>query len=621
MGGFVGLLAMASCPSLASPPAESRPASTVSTPECSAAQAAPGRVELSGGVRIVLPTPASPVAVHAGAYLRSELLRDWGIESVMSDSCAPTAEHRVQVILGEAAGTDPRLAEVADLPPAGADGYVLRVSAERRRVVLIGGSGNGLIRGAFALAQLTFSSPGGCAWPVTTLCDTPELPIRMTRDILSNAHPPANMTREDKARCQFDWWARWGLNYTFLPSSSAKALPADTQYARWCLREAHDRGMRAGANLGGRSLCASDPVEMAAYLEQARHLLAIGCDFLSVLFDDLPSARTAGHCDRCVKQFGGSLAREQRHILEALQKTLEAFGPDRQLIWCPTYYSLGMTGYQNAAEGPEAYFSILGESAPVRKAWMYHCAFDGTFNAYLDSKGLTRRIWWYNGIRTYYYMVSRKFDGYDGWGERLTIPGVKDFHSFFSPFEHGWLMPSFNSADPSLHPCVAPLVTASRDALNRTVIPQESWSELRQIAARMDGVYFCGANTPYHIGLTGVFAAHPQRFDARQAERMVMTAMFGAQGQPIAERWQAAYGEVQMILARAQGRPLSGRPLQELQDRTATMTAMEGQLRTGVRAKELALPRAVLEALLDEMTTWRQRAQDYATESSRVSAP
>lgn len=577
----------------------------------------PGRLGLSQGVLICPQVPSPAPVAHAAEYLRSELRRRFRIEAVVVDAAPGAADPRPRVILADAVDRTrlAKLTGITDMPTPDPDGYVVTVSADRRLAVVAGGGGVGVIRGAFALAQLAKMQPDGPAWLQATLSSTPELPIRMTRGILSGRRLSASMSREEADRCQFDWWARWGLNYTMLPSnaSGSPASREQEQYAAWYLRGAHDRGMKVGANLGGRSLCPSDADAMAAHLAKARRSLASGCDFLIVLFDDLPSTRTAGHCERCIQRFGGSLAREQRYILESLQEAVESFGPDRQLIWCPTYYSLGMTGYRHAAERPEAYFSILGDSPAVRKTWMYHCAFDRTFNAYLDGKGLTHRIWWYNGIRTPYYMVSRKFDGYEAWGPRLVIPGMKDFHSFFSSFENGWLMPTFAPADPSLHPCISPLVPAKRDAESRTMIPQASWDELHQIGKRMEGVYYCGGSTPYHIAMTGIFAISPQQFDSHEATTAVLQAMFGPAGVEPAIQWQEAYSQAQMILARAQGQPLVGEPLQTIHELTTSMAACESQLHTCIRSDAPALPQPVLNDLLDEMTDWCQRMRTLAS--------
>jgi len=578
------------------------------------------QVQLSGGVVIFPEASAAAPARHAAEYLRAELHRRLGIDATVASVAPVASDRRVRVILGF--DTAPALVSdmpaAADVPVPGPDGYVVHVSAERRLAVVAGMQGLGIIRGAWALAQWAQSEQGAPVWQQALLVDTPETRIRMTRSIVFSHRPPAGMDDQGIARAQLDWWTRWGLNHTFLPSDTSKDWARHETYAKWYIREAHDRGMKVGANLGGRSLCASDTVAMDAYLVKARHLLALGCDFVSVLFDDLPSTRTGGHCERCVERFGASLAREQRQILESLQEVVESFGPDRKLIWCPTYYSLGMTGYRNAAEGPEAYFQILGNSPGVRRAWMYHCAFDAEFNEYLDRMGLSRRVWWYNGIRTPYYMVSREFDGFEGWGRRLVIPGLKDFQSFFSPFENGWLMPNFASADPSQHPCVAPLVPASRDAGDRTVIPQASWDELRRIGRRTDGVYYCGGTTPYHIALCGVFAANPSDFEARQAADAVMETMFGAAGAGLAARWQEAYAECQMMLARAEGQPLGEQPREVLLQSTSAMGDIESQLRDIVRRDATALPRPILDALLDEMAEWRQKIRTLAAEPAHV---
>jgi hypothetical protein len=589
-------------------------------PEPTMLQTGDQRMSLSGGIIIQTRSSAGNPAGLAAHYLRLELHRRVGVEVTVDASASSESAPRALIILADS--TDPELGQLlagaALIPMPGPDGYLVSVSPDRRLAVVVGTGGGGIIQGAFALAQWTHINADGPYWRQATFSQTPAMQIRIARSITFGHRKIDGMDEEALALAQLDWWARWGLNYTFLPSKARGEQPKEQVFARWYIREAHARGMKVGANMGGRSLCAADPNEMAAYAEKARRALLTGCDFVQVLFDDLPSTRTAGHCERCVERFGGSLAREQRHILESLQETVEQFGPDRKLIWCPTYYSLGMTGYRQAAEGPEAYFSILGQSPAVRRAWMYHCAFDREFNAYLDSKGLARRIWWYNGIRTPYYMVSREFDGFEGWGKRLVIPGVKDFQSFFSPFENGWLLPSYASADPSQHPCVAPLVPASRDAHERILIPRESWEELKQIGGRVDGIYYCGGTTPYHIAMTGLFAVCPERFDPRQAAEIVRAAMFGPAGGKLAGRWQEAYEECQLILARAEGRPLSGQALTKVQELIAAMAECESGLREENRTQAVGLPSPVLEALLDEMSDWQARVRTCATDPSAL---
>lgn len=576
-------------------------------------------VDLSGGVSIISRASAGVTGAYAAQCLSRELHRLFGIASTLGEATSREDDVAVHVVL--AASHDPALAELladaanaANAAMPGPGGYLMSIAPARRRAVVVGADGIGVVRGVFALANHARLEQGRPRWTRVLFTHTPDMPIRLTRGIFSGDRKPDDMDARDLERIQLDWWARWGLNHTFLPSDAKGDKIAQQDYARWYLREAHDRGMRVGVNLGGRSLCASDDDAVRTYVDEAARLLSTGCDFVQVLFDDLPSTRTAGHCKRCVKRFGGSLAREQRHILEALQEVVEGFGPEHRLIWCPTYYSRGMTGYRDAAEGPEAYFTILGASPAVRNAWMYHCAFDGAFTAFLDAKGLTRRIWWYNGIRTPYYMVNREFDGFEGWGRRLVIPGLKDFESFFSPFENGWLMPTFASADPSRHPCVAPLVTAKRDADERTLIPQSSWDELHQIASRYDGMYYCGASSPYHIAMSGIFAARPADFDQSRAARTVLAAMFGPAAVDAVINWQAAYERCQLILAKAEGKPLTEKSWLAVQDMTERMATREKQARAVVQTGVSALPLPVMEALLEEMTIWRKKVAAMAVE-------
>lgn len=579
-----------------------------------------GRIELASGVEICVEPSAEPVGSKAAEYLQRILHRRFSIPATVVASIPPASTESTEsteparVIIREVPEGALKVAESGVPVALGRDGYMVNISADLSMAVITGSGGNGVIRGALALADWTRTDRQQMpVWPQATFHDRPGMHIRLTRSILLGHRKPEGMDADTLAEAQLDWWARWGLNHTFVPSTATGERPAHQERLRTYLHAAHLRGMKAGVNLGARSLCAADPDELGALVEKAERLLSSGCDFVQLLFDDLPSTRCAGHCPRCIDRFGGSLAREQRHILESLQAVVERHGPDRKLIWCPTYYSLGMTGYRKAAEGPDAYFSILGESDAVRQAWMYHCAFDRDFNAYLDGKGLTRRIWWYNGIRTAYYMVSREFDGFDGWGKRLVIPGVKDFQSFFCPFENGWLMPSYASADLSAHICVAPLVSASRDAEERTLIPQASWDALHGIGERMDGVYYCGATTPYHIAMAGLFAARPERFDQNQARMTVLESMFGPNGVEPALRWQAAYETAQRFLARAQGRPLDEQTLAQLEALTERMTASETDLRAAVEEDRGFLARPIVATFLDEMTSWQKKVEALAT--------
>ncbi len=512
-------------------------------------------------------------------------------------------------------------AMLRELPIPGEDGFRLGVFPQEKAAVVLGYGGNGVVRGVFALARLAGSDGRGCFLPEVLISDTPDMRMRFTRGIFSDSQTLPGITAQERRSCELDWWARWGLNYAIVPREAAATAVAHDGALRWFVEAARARGMKVGMSLGGRSLCPSDAAAMDAWLSKARHLLALGCDFLMVLFDDLPRERLGGHCERCVRRFGGSLAAEQRFILDALADVLLEYGTDRRLIWCPTYYSLGMTGYLGGAEGPDAYFSILGRSSRVRQAYMFHCAFDRRFNAYLDAKGLTHRVWWYNGIRTAYYMVSRDFGDYEGWGPRLAIPGLKDFHSFFPPFENGWLMPGYEPADPSLHRCIAPLAQAARDENGRTIIPRASWQELAHLPECMEGVYLCGASAPYAIALAAVFGAHPARFDQARAQEAILDAIFSRGGSRYAVPWQRAYAQAQLLLARSQGRPLPDDGWIALRKLLAEMEALHRSLRQCVAAGKPALPRRVVENLLTEMQEWHARIGSLTAGAPRPQTP
>jgi hypothetical protein len=583
-------------------------------PQAACARSGAGRLPIAKATTIIVDPSATATVRYAAGRLQAELARLFGIDAVILRQRDGLRVDGASIFVDDIAvrRVPERFARLRELPAPGEDGYRLGVFPQERTAVVLGHGGDGVIRGAFALAQLAMRNEGGCALPEVLISDTPEMHMRFTRGILSDQQSPLGTAPEERLTCELDWWARWGLNYALMPLRPTQGMQEQDGFARWCIEAAHERGMKVGVSLGGRSLCPSNAAQMDAYLSKARRLLALGCDFFLVLFDDLPRERLGGHCERCVRKFGGSLAAEQRFILEALADVLSEFGPDRRLIWCPTYYSLGMTGYIGGAEGPDAYFSALGASKRVGNAYMFHCAFDRDFNAYLDAKGLKHRIWWYNGIRTEYYMVSREFDGYEGWGPRLRIPGLKDFHSFFPPFENGWLMPGYTSADPSLHRCIAPLVPAARDAQSRTIIPRASWQELAHLPERMEGIYLCGASAAYHIALAGVFAAHPKLFDQQRSEEAVLDALFSRGASRYAVPWQRAYAQAQLLLARAQGGPLPTAAAARIKRLLAQMETLHRSLKEQVANGKPALPRSLVDGLLDAMDAWRSRISALA---------
>ena len=596
----------------ASLPTDTRPASPAAAPlvpQATCTRSGPGRLAVPNAT-IVLDPSAASTARCAAHCLQAEFSRLFNMDVAVSPPRDALHRDGVLIFVNEAGGgpLPERFASLRELPIPGEDGFRLGVFPQTKTAAVLGYGGNGVIRGVFALARLAGSDGRGCFLPEVLIADTPEMRMRFTRGIFSDSQTPPGMTAQEQRICELDWWARWGLNYAIVPREAA----ARDRDIRWFVEAAHARGMKVGASLGGRSLCPSDAAAMDAWLSKARRLLALGCDFLMVLFDDLPRERLGGHCERCVRRFGGSLAAEQRFILAALADVLSEYGEDRRLIWCPTYYSLGMTGYIGGAEGPDAYFSILGRSERVRKAYMFHCAFDRRFNAYLDAKGLKHRVWWYNGIRTAYYMVSRDFSDYEGWGPRLTIPGLKDFHSFFPPFENGWLMPGYEPADPSLHRCLAPLAQAARDEDGRTIIPRASWQELAHLPECMEGVYLCGASDPYAIALAAVFGAHPARFDQAQAQEAILDAIFSPGGSRYAVLWQRAYAQAQLLLARSQGCPLTSDGWAALRGLLAEMEAMHRSLRQCVLGGKPVLPRPVVESLLTEMREWQARIDSLA---------
>ena len=344
--------------------------------------------------------------------------------------------------------------------------------------------------------------------------------IRFTRGLASAKN---NQTFEDQ-KAMLDWWARWRLN-------TITVGDADPRF----IAEAHKRGMRLLIRLGVRNLCASDDKAVADLADSFNDFLKAGGDGLSCLWDDLPNERCRGHCDRCRAKFGEmSLPKEIVHILEALCDVTAKYPEKKYLVWCPSHYS--KSRYKQLSD--EDFFRVIGSSAKVREqTYMYHCEFDPAYTDFLDRSGTKQRVFWYNGLRSIYYMLTTHVPSPKAL-KKLDIPGFGG--GDFARFETGWFT-GVNWHDDGTIAYATPRI----------------WQHLISLSNRYQGFYLCGSTGAYHNALIGLYGFAPTRFTQAGADRLIFGSIFGAGSAPIARRWSDDYNYLQAYLAKRAAQPLS----------------------------------------------------------------
>jgi hypothetical protein len=452
----------------------------------------------------------------------------------------------------------------------GPDGYQIIVQAKPWRVVIVADTDVGVWYGACGwLDSLREAADKTVSTPVGVFQDAPALSIRFTRGLGAREHS----SRLEDAISSLDWWARWRMNVTHAPSLPEPQL-------KEFLAEAHKRGIRVVRGIGVRNLCATDDRAVAKCADEFRRFLELGGDGVSGLWDDLPHARCAGHCDRCRERFGtNSLPHEIVHILEALCD-VAAESPGHPLIlWCPPHYSEHR--YKELSD--EAFFKVIGSSPKVcRQTQMYYCEFAPEKTALLDQLGITNRVWWYNGLRTVYHVCHN-------WPApnqvKISIPGLKSFGApDFARFEVGW----------KTGVAVAPGGVV-------LPVPERTWQALRTLPARYDGYYPCTANNPYHCAISGCFAFNPREFEQADADRAVFRAIFGPGSAKPARAWSDAYVQFQVRLAQMPATPLTQEQMADEERRMTQWRAGAREVQSCAAQDHSLLSTATLESVLARM--------------------
>lgn len=537
----------------------------------------PGRlVQVPEEVTIRVRPPVTPTLSYAADRIAAELSSLYHLRATVADAAAAGSDARNLIELGRAdQATGPRDHSARVPMPAMPDGrnaYSVSVHTEPWQVTILGHDDVGAWYGACAwLDSLVDRPDGSILTPTGPIAGQPALPIRFTRGIRAG-----DAKTLEEAIPSLDFWARWRMNVTRMDSP-------DEAFLRAFFEAAHLRGIRVLKGLGVRNLCAADDERVAEKAREFRRFLELGGDGVCVLWDDLAHERCYGHCDRCRERFGpDSLPAEIVHVVEAFCDVAAAApaGRDPLIIWCPSHYSARR--YPEMSD--ETFYRVIGTSAKVREqTHLFYCEYRPSETQLLDRFGLTRRIWWYNGIRCLYNNCSR-------WPASpelsLKIPDLKSFpEPDFAPFDWGWKMGVGVNAD------------------GQIVLPSEdTWEALRTVPERFDGFYPCMPTTPYHAAMSAVYAMAPADFDQARADRLVFRAMFGPGSAPAARRWSDLYTSLQVQIARATS---GATPADDARERIATTLREWRETRDHVaslagRGRTLLDP-PTLRSVLDQM--------------------
>jgi protein O-GlcNAcase / histone acetyltransferase len=141
----------------------------------------------------------------------------------------------------------------------------------------------------------------------------------------------------------FDWMATWGLNiYLYAPKDDLKHRvlwrevyrASETENLASLIKACRQRNLRFIYALSpGLDIRYSDKGELTNIQKRLEQLLALGCEDIALLFDDIPD-----HLDSAdIKQFG-SLAGAQCHVANTIFKWIRDQSPSARMLFCPTAY-------------------------------------------------------------------------------------------------------------------------------------------------------------------------------------------------------------------------------------------------------------------------------------------
>lgn len=547
-------------------------------------------VSIPSNVEIRVMQNASPTMLWAVDCVARELetfyglsvVREIGVQKPFVDS----ANSRVQILLvKQEASPDfikwcKKLNLKSTVGNSGSNSYRITTLHNPLRVLIIGSDEIGAWYGACEwLNSLVVRTDKQVRMPLGEKTGAPAFDIRFARKY----KPFVDTGSVKDAIPTMDWWARWRSNVTnmsFRPDS----------YTQKFLSEAHKRGIRVLISMDVRNTCASDDEAVAKLADRFKHFLEIGGDGMLALWDDLPNKRCDGHCEACKKRFGAKgLPSEIVHIMEAFCDVAEKHPGKEYVIWCPSHYNYGR--YKELSD--EDFFKVVGESAKIKSdTYMIttQCALDRV--AFLDNFGIKQRIWWYNGMRSVYAILSR-------WkpprsNRRLSIPNFKQFENAdFARFDSGeWMDVDIGDNDKIKWPT------------------QDKWENLRQAPERFQGYYFCGPTHPYHAAVSGLYSFSPKKFRQEEADELVFRAMFGSSSVKSARKWSDFYNELQVWLARNKNRPLSDEKRRQCVQLMENWRKARAEVEASVALGHILLPQDALKLAIEDM----QKAEETVNE-------
>ena len=169
---------------------------------------------------------------------------------------------------------------------------------------------------------------------------------------------------QDERATLFDQMAAWGLDtYLYCPKDDLhhratwrqpyRCTQADAMAA--LIAACHGRGVRFLYGLGpGLDIRYGSVADRRHLRDRCAQMMAIGCDGLALLFDDIPDRLDATDLERW-----GSLAAAQADIVNEAVDLARTQRPDLVAAFCPTPYCGRMVA---AGHGGAGYLDALGEA-------------------------------------------------------------------------------------------------------------------------------------------------------------------------------------------------------------------------------------------------------------------
>lgn len=484
---------------------------------------------------IAFDAEASEPVRYATDVLRNALVNLGGNPSIVKPG-EIKAGGRDAIVLGERKEWE-RLSLASDVKPQFSgendkkDGFVIQpVRHGERTVVIIAGNGpRGVVYGATTFLQLLQRDASGKgAIQLARIEDWPQVPIRahyvMSHRLgeaigswdnyaLGKKTIPGELMPKETRDYYLDWLVRHRTNMVYYETGHNVPLPEDLGDL---VKESHRRGLDIFAGIryiagGGDNktyLCYSDEKDVKTVMDIYKRYLDLGVDGVAYLADDIRKEHLNGHCERCIKQFGG-LAGEQIFMLKQIAGLAKERNlPLDRIYFCPTPYS-SFTALKNKADFKK-YFEAFTADEIGKQIPFFLTYFDKEqVQGFKKMFGLTY-LWWYNGPRPYHYWYRSK------WGS-IDYPAEADpmYYALF----YGWGGIEHKAGVP------APMEADARVKKVFVDIQKET-----DIFWMCNGGYDGIVNYEYPHAIWGHYAWNPDAFDQAKSEKAIFEIIYGEEG-------------------------------------------------------------------------------------------